>query len=314
MGNYFYGHRGPIASALLVRLLGEFGVGPVAARNALSRVTRRGLLTMTRTGRSTSYALTQEAHDNHAARLHEFLCFGARTPEGDGTWTVVLFSVPEDQRALRHVVRSRLVRLHFGMLYDGVWVRPGPVHELLADAMRALAPDFGPPGGNTRACGKVTVLAAASTADWLGAGDPIVAFPLADLARRYRTFTDRHAPLRERRRRGEIGPAEALRVRTTVMDEWRHFADDDRVLPAELLPADWPLGSARHTFVELYDGLADLAGHRLRALITAHDPELAATVRPITSAEMSAVAVPVPGQGPRTGADQLTAPIGRRTT
>ena len=138
LGTHFFGQQQPIPSGFLVDLLDEFGVSEIGARNALSRVTRRGLLEFSRSGRTTFYQLSAEAHRNHSTRLVEILR-GADAPAWDGTWTVVLFSISEEQRALRHVVRTRLTRLRFGMLYDGVWVRPGPTDSTAADMLQALA-------------------------------------------------------------------------------------------------------------------------------------------------------------------------------
>lgn len=52
------------------------------------------------------------------------LTFGASTPSWDGEWTVVMFTVPEDQRDTRRALRDGLRLLHFGMLFDAVWVSP----------------------------------------------------------------------------------------------------------------------------------------------------------------------------------------------
>jgi phenylacetic acid degradation operon negative regulatory protein len=98
LGTYFFGQQQPIPSSFVVELLGELDVTPVGARNALSRVTRRGLLEVSRAGRNTYYQLSAQAHQNHAARLAEILTHGAGTRHWNGTWTIALFSVPEDQR------------------------------------------------------------------------------------------------------------------------------------------------------------------------------------------------------------------------
>ena len=54
---YWFGNPEFVPSALLVALLGAFGVGEPAARAALSRLTRRGDLEVARSGRHTAYRL-----------------------------------------------------------------------------------------------------------------------------------------------------------------------------------------------------------------------------------------------------------------
>ncbi|HEY3240474.1 MAG TPA: hypothetical protein VGL92_12965, partial [Acidimicrobiia bacterium] len=44
LGDYWFGRTEHLPSAALVRLLEEFGVSATAARTALSRLARRGLL------------------------------------------------------------------------------------------------------------------------------------------------------------------------------------------------------------------------------------------------------------------------------
>lgn len=289
LGTYFYGQRKPIPSAFLVRLLEEFDVTEVGARNSLSRVAKRGLLDVSKPGRRTYYRLSPDAHAHHAERLNEIVNFGADEAEWDGTWTVVMFSVAERERSQRHLIRQRLTTMRFGMLYDGVWVRPGRPPQQLTNALKTLDLQ------------KATVLVGASAEHFSGAGDPIRAFELEELRLRYESFIASMAPVRDRVAAGNIGAADALLERTRVMNEWRFFPDNDALLPPEILPDGWPLASAREAFIEVYDGLALLADLRLRDLLNEHDSELAAEVKSLTSAELAAMNIPPQRVGPLTG-------------
>ena len=64
------------------------------------------------------------------------MAFGTRLEPWDGRWTVAAFSVPEAQRALRHVLRTRLLWLGFAP--------PGgrPHHRLGPGAHRKLHQGF----------------------------------------------------------------------------------------------------------------------------------------------------------------------------
>ena len=66
-------------------------------------------------------------------------------PHGTG-WTLVTFSVPENQRTLRHRLRSALTWEGFAPLRDGLWLAPGEVD--LAVCARAASADL-PPGAVT---------------------------------------------------------------------------------------------------------------------------------------------------------------------
>jgi phenylacetic acid degradation operon negative regulatory protein len=137
LGDYWWDRAEYLPSAALVGLASEFGVTPAAARAALSRLRRRGLLSSSKTGRRTSYGLTQRARLVLAEGRDRIMAFGRRSEPWDGRWTVAAFSVPEAQRALRHVLRTRLLWLGFAPLYDGMWVSPhdsvGPALEVLGD-------------------------------------------------------------------------------------------------------------------------------------------------------------------------------------
>ena len=53
LGDYWWQRTEPLPSAVIVALLAEFGVSDSAARAALSRLTRNGLLVTSRAGRRT---------------------------------------------------------------------------------------------------------------------------------------------------------------------------------------------------------------------------------------------------------------------
>jgi phenylacetic acid degradation operon negative regulatory protein len=108
------------------------------------------------------------------------------------------------------------------------------------------------------------------------AGSPGAAFDLRPLAAEYRDFTARYEPLLAEVEAGRIGPAEALRLRTGLRVDWRHFPETDPDLPAELLPPDWPRPGAQRVFVQIYDQLGPLAELRFREVLASSDPALAA--------------------------------------
>jgi phenylacetic acid degradation operon negative regulatory protein len=267
LGDYWYGQEAHLPSAALVALLDEFGVTGVSARAALSRLARRNLLHASKSGRNTYYCLSPRAAQVLSEGVARILSFGARAKPWSGRWTVAAFSIPEEKRDLRHVLRTRLRWMGFASLYDGVWVSP---HDLV-DNVASVFGELGIP--------HATVFTAAVGTGSPVAGDPITAWGLAALRSTYLSLIDEYEPLRDRAKAGQIGTKEALLTRTALMDAWRNFPNLDPELPAELLPGEWPRARARAVFIELYDGLAGLAEARVRQVLAPFAPDLAELVR-----------------------------------
>jgi phenylacetic acid degradation operon negative regulatory protein len=255
LGTYGIGRGEPVPAGTFPLLLAEFGISPPGARNALSRVARRGLLEATGAGRSRGYRMTDAARVLQEQRLRQFSAFGQPPPPWDGKWTVVLYSVPEDDRALRQALRTRLTRAGFGALRDGVWGTPRDRQAEAAEVVKLVEPS------------PAAVLRAELVASSAAFPDLDRMFALAALRAGYEDFVDRFAPVRDRLRDAAVAPPEALVTRTQLMDTWREFADADPDLPDELLPDGWPRARAREVFSDLDEALRPLAGQRLRQLL-----------------------------------------------
>ncbi|TWE30463.1 PaaX family transcriptional regulator [Prauserella muralis] len=263
LGDFWYWREECIPSAALVDLLAEFGITPAGARTAMRRQAARGLLIVERRGRTTAYGIPPRSVAVIVENIHRMLTFGASAPEWDGMWTVVTFSVPEQDRGLRTALRARLRVLGFAALYDGVWVSP---HDQAATASRML---------NELGLLTATVLRSTEVRHDPRARGLHEAFDLNPLARDYRDFADRYEPTLEQANAGRIGPADALRIRTVMGAEWRALVRSDPDLPAGLLPPDWERPRAQRLFVDIYDRLGPVAELRFRQLLARTDPELA---------------------------------------
>jgi phenylacetic acid degradation operon negative regulatory protein len=267
LGDYWWQRTEPLPSSAIVALLGEFGVSDSAARAALSRLTRNGLLVTSKAGRRTYSRLSSRAAailDDGARRIFSF---GAVNQPWDGMWSLVAFSIPEDNRAARDALRKQLRWLGFAPLYDALWVSPrdhaaeviGSLQDLgigTATAFRATSVPFAPSAAS------VTLV-------------PVRAWDLDGLRTRYESFVEFAGRLRDAAAAGQVPPLDALIARTRVMDEWRAFPGLDPDLPEELLPAAWPRHEARELFIACYDLLGPLAARRVRQIITRYSPELA---------------------------------------
>jgi phenylacetic acid degradation operon negative regulatory protein len=270
LGDYWWGRREHLPSSGLVALANEFDITSTSARAALSRLARRGLLDSSKEGRRTYYGLTARAEQVLDEGLHRIMSFGLEDQPWSGSWVVVIFSVPEEQRDLRHVLRARLRWLGFGPLYDGVWVSP----RASGDEAASLLGDLG--------VASATVLSS-RVVRALDGGNPLGAWDLDALRDEYETFVGTFEPLLDRVQRGEVGGAEALVARTRVMDAWRQFPGLDPELPEDALPGEWPRRDAQRIFAQVYDALGPIAEVRFQQILAEHAPDLALRARYLTT-------------------------------
>ena len=266
IGDYWSGRCEALPSAALVDLLAEFDVNPSGARAALSRLSIRGLLVGTKEGRNTSYRVAEGFRSLLPYGPIHTRAFAKPAPMWDGMWTMVAFTVPEDQRRLRPMLRARLQSLGFAPLYDGLWVSPhAPGKEL------DIALQIAPP----KSC---TVIRAAE----LPARSRLTvasAWNLDELGASYAEFVSTFRPVLRRLQSGRTGSTEALVSRTRANYRWFVFAVTDPDLPEALLPRRWPRAAAHDLFVDLVDGLAALAVNRVREIVSEYDPALSKLVR-----------------------------------
>jgi phenylacetic acid degradation operon negative regulatory protein len=281
-GDYWLGNTAPLPSSAVIALVAEFDISLTSARAALKRLAQRGILTPTRVGRRTFYAANPWAQAIMGKGRDRIVSFGAdTTADWDRMWTVVVFSIPEQQREVRHSARSRMRWLGLAPLYDGVWVSPRDVSAQVTEELTQV----GVP--------QATVLRARTEHPGPGAvGHPLTAWNLDELAQTYRNFLDEFEPLCRRVRAGRVGAAEALVARTAVMDTWRRFPGLDPELPRELMPDNWPRAAAHRLFVQVYDALGPLAELRFRQILGEHAPELLDHVRHHKTTDHADVPVP----------------------
>ena len=251
-GAYGRAFEGPVPVSALIRLLGAAGVDAPSVRSSVSRLKRRGFLLPARAADgSAAYELSEEARqllDDGDRRI-----YGDRAGES-GSWLLAVFSVPEQERHKRHLLRSRLARLGFGAVAPGVWIAPAHVHEetvhtlerlhltAYVELFRGAHLGFAP--------------TAETVARW---------WDLTGLAKAHEEFLDLHEPVLRALQSGpEPTPEEAYRGYLRALDSWRRLPYADPGLPRELLPADWPGDRAAAVFAELHTRLRDIGASFLQ--------------------------------------------------
>ena len=225
-GLYGRSDGGWLSVAALIRLLGDLGVDEPAVRSAISRLKRRGILQAQRHEGAAGYQLSPEA----LAILREGDARIFRRQRGtlaDG-WLLAVFSVPESQRHRRHVLRSELTRLGFGMVAPGVWIVPAHLQDATAETLRRLELDSYADlfRADHRAFGDL-------------AGKIRLWWDLDELERRYEAFIEAHEPALRRWQHGTPAGREAFADYVRALTDWRRLPYLDPGLPAELLPDGW---------------------------------------------------------------------------
>ncbi|MEV6304965.1 PaaX family transcriptional regulator C-terminal domain-containing protein [Actinoplanes sp. NPDC051861] len=254
LADYTLRSRAWLPSAAVVALLAETGVSPAGARTALSRLARRGVIEGRREGRRSSYRLTAAAAAFLAVGGSAILAPGAAQP-WDERWTLIAFSLPQGEGALRRGLRNQLRWMGYAPLYDGLWVSP---HELGAKTKARLA---------ELTLGTLTVFRASHVElDAAVRRNPIDAWDTAGIAREYESFLERWSPVLPRARAGRVTGIEAVSARTEVMNTYRRLPVLDPHLPLRLLPPGWLREPVRELFAAVYDGLAGAAEGHVRAV------------------------------------------------
>jgi phenylacetic acid degradation operon negative regulatory protein len=251
---------GWLSVAALIRLLADLGVEEPAVRSAISRLKRRGMLESRRQDGSAGYQLSAGA----LAILHEGdarIFRRRRATLADG-WLLAVFSVPESRRDRRHVLRSELTRLGFGMVAPGVWIVPAHPQDATAETLWRLGLDS---------------YADLFHADHLAFGDAADKirrwWDLDELERQYRAFIQAHEPVlrrwEERSGKQELPPPDgAFADYVRALTDWRRLPYLDPGLPGELLPDDWIGIRAAGDFFALRELLEEPARAYVRQVIS----------------------------------------------
>lgn len=242
VGQHVLGRGDRAWTGTLVAALGLVGFGETAARQALARSQAAGWLAAERSGRRTRWHLTDFGREFLERGRTRLFAAGPQR-DWDGEWLLLLTTVPERHRELRHHLRTQLTWAGFGSLGQGVWISPHPSRA--GEARQVL-----------RSLGDVvqgTLLHARLDDPAERRALVAQAWDVSDLAARYKAFVERFAGV-------DPGcPPEALAERTHMVYEWRRFMFADPGLPPALLPPDWPGDHARRLFRDCDTRWASLA-------------------------------------------------------
>ena len=205
-------------AAELLRLTSDFGIREPTLRVALTRMTGGGDLVRSEDGyRLSDRLLARQRRQDDA--------LNPATREWNGDWITVVVTAVGTEARTRAALRTALMDHRFGELREGIWLRP--------DNLEAELPAI--------ARGRVRVLHAHDD------NPAELAHQLWDLRDWSKTG---HRLLREMAAATDV-PDRFIVAAAMV----RHLLVDP-VLPAGLLPADWPADRLRTAYAEFADLLA----------------------------------------------------------
>ncbi|RKS78754.1 PaaX family transcriptional regulator [Actinomadura pelletieri DSM 43383] len=253
-GDYLRYRDGEVRLRGLVALMECFGVPESTTRVVATRMRKEGWLDARREGRETVYALTDAAWrllDEGRERI-----FVRERGPWDGNWHMVVYSVPEADRALRERLRKRLSWLGFGPLASAVWISP---HDR-SDQVRE--------GLDGSSSIRLDVLRARSEGAAADRDMASRAWDLDALDADYGELLGRYRPRIARYRADDLRGAEALVERTRLTQDYRQFPFRDPDLPPELLPEGWRGRAAHEVFLEAHGLLRAEAQAHVDHLLT----------------------------------------------
>ena len=243
------GDHESLAVADLITLLAALDVDEAAARSALSRLKKRGVLLPARQGHNAAYRLDPQLED--VFEEGDERIFAPRRAKPGDRWLLAAFSVPESQRNLRHQLRRVLAGRGFGTVAAGLWIAPEFVHahlrrELEREGLLEFVEFF--------AADLLDDQIARRVAQW---------WDLEALAALYAGFRASFEPVLERwgtegnaAGRESDDEARAFADDVLLLTAWRRLPYLDPGLPVEFLPEDWQGIAAERLFTTLHARLA----------------------------------------------------------
>jgi len=243
-------------TASLLYVLTGLGIEEQTARQAIARGASAGWICGQRHGREVQWELTQAGRrliDEGAERVYSM---SAEAGPWDGTWLILLVSIPERQRSVRKRLYAALSWEGFGNPTPGVWLSPHP------DRQARVQQVIGSLGLHE------STLAFAGTSLSIGLPDAEIvrrAWDLDEVAARYEKLLVRFSGLQ---------PAAGdplLLTHVQLVSEWQRFPFLDPQLPETLAP-NWIGRRAAVVFRQLRSQWYDDAQARWREVVKETSP------------------------------------------
>ncbi|GAA2245405.1 regulator [Herbiconiux moechotypicola] len=239
LGLYLRQLGGWIAVADLLELMEALDVPAPRTRTALVRVKKKSLVVPETRDKVAGYSLVPEAATMLARGDRRI--YHPRNMGPESRWCVVSFSIPEENRHLRHQLRRRLHWIGCGTVSPALWICPaylaGEVEEILDDLeLREHSTVF--IAERPRVAGDLRQ----AIEGW---------WDLDEIRGHHEAFLEQHAADGLVPTDPPVSAREAFAIYIRSVDTWRIIPYIDPGLPAGLLPDDWPGDASNALLLEL---------------------------------------------------------------
>ncbi|MBR1270042.1 phenylacetic acid degradation operon negative regulatory protein PaaX [Bradyrhizobium sp. AUGA SZCCT0222] len=221
---------GSVWLGTLLEFFAAIDIDSGVVRTAMSRLASDGWLERNKVGRNSFYRLDKKGRQTFDTATKHI--YDPPPSDWTGRFELLLIGNGGDRDASRDALKNA----GFGSPLPGVWVAPSgvPVPEEAAGAIRLEV----------------------SAEDDSGRRLLSESWPLQRTADAYLKFMKTFEPLRASLGRGEIlSDTDAFTARILLIHHYRRVVLRDPLLPAPLLPRDWPGRAARRLCGEIYRGL-----------------------------------------------------------
>ena len=227
LGEFVLPTGGSAWTSAFIETFAALGVEEKAIRQALARTAADGWIRPERHGRRTRWWLTPDGERLLTEGTQRIYAFAGSQRDWVGSWLLVLARVPENDRAARHVLRTRLSWAGLGSPAPGVWIT---THADRRDEIEQVLRQAGVADGQIFTVGHLGGDLAALAAQ---------AWDLPEIEQRYEAFLAEFA---------SASTADPLTRLTELVHAWRRFPSIDPGLPARLLPSQWSGAKAAKLF------------------------------------------------------------------
>lgn len=221
LGELVWRKQDNVWTSSLITGLATLGVTENGARTAIHRANQKGIIQVRKRGREAQCSIGDFGKRIFLEGARSVYGFHAESPDWDGRWLVVLVTVPESQRDVRHFIKTRLRWTGMGSPTPGIWIAPRinrvaieMLEELdLKNQIHSYVGKFGPLGDE--------------------AAMVLAAWNIAEIELLYRGFISRFESLRASTDR------DGFRAYINLIQAWRKFPYIDPQLPRRFLPDPW---------------------------------------------------------------------------
>ncbi len=262
-GDYLLEPHMELGIGSIITLFSNFGLSDQAVRSAVSRMCRSNLLKVRSEGRKSYYSLTDYGHS--LLRTGAQRVFVRKDTEWDGYWNIVTYSIPEDNRKTRDILRRELDWMGYGGLCGATMISPYDLSREVTELAEKLG---------------IADCVNIFRANQIGNSDArkIVSscWDLNKIHVMYAEFLEQYEPmyvefLKRVQSGEEIPSGEYFSERFMLIHDYRRLPYFDPDLPEQLLPKGWLRPRATKLFNDYQELLAVKAREYFNLVISDYE-------------------------------------------